>query len=345
MSTNTQLFVKESLDENDVKLINEFIGNSDDFAIEQRPDWYKGFSGKYFYIKLNNAITAYAKVNEIKAGPLWFATLNMGPIFYNQDNGFELVSFIVDYYKKRRYLHLSMQLGSPISNVTEYIDRSINKLYNIKYLYKSGHARSTIRIQLENGLPEILRSFRKGHKSDIKKAQETLSVKKIENETELKEYYSVFKKMAVIKKVYEGSVYDDIKELFFFLKKKDVGFILGVYDEDNMCVGGVVMVSNGNGMRYYQGASDPDIRNTPILHLAIYKSIEICKEQSKAYLDLWGYNMYAKIGDPIFGINRFKKGFSREITFLPKTMHFNLKPFGMSVFNLIVRINSFIKTR
>jgi len=345
MSKNTKLFVEEYIAEDDTKLLNEFIENSEDFSIEQRPDWYKKFPGKYFYIKSNNSIVAYVKTKEIKIGPLKFATINYAPGYHCQEDGIEIIRHVADYYKKKHFLYLSVQLGSPVSNITEYIERSINQFYNIKYFYKSGHARSTIRIPLNTELPEIMRSFRKGHKSDIKKAQKLLSVRPIENEIELKEYYSVFNKMSRIKKVYESSTYDEIKALFQYLKKMNIGFVLGVYNDKDVCVGGVVIVSNGKGMRYYQGASDPDIRNIPILHLAIYKSIEICKQQSKSYLDLWGYNIYAKKGDAISGINRFKKGFSSEITFFPKTMHFNLFPLGMYVFKLLARINSFIKTR
>ena len=116
-----------------------------------------------------------------------------------------------------------------------------------------------------------------------------------------------------------------------FLFKYDKGFIEYVYDAD-IVVGGVIIIYQGKSARYFKSASDPERRDIPVMHLGLFDAIKFCKTEGFSTFDLWGYNHFVDDKEQIFYINKFKKGFSRNFTFYPKRMHFELRPFKYKIF-------------
>jgi len=80
-------------------------------------------------------------------------------------------------------------------------------------------------------------------------------------------------------------------------------------------------------MLYKYGASDPDYRKLPILHLCIYEAIKIGLEKGITLLDLGGYNHFINKKDQIYSINFFKKSFNGTYSFYPKKIHIKLNPY------------------
>lgn len=125
-----------------------------------------------------------------------------------------------------------------------------------------------------------------------------------------------------------ASTRDLFDKIFNFLSKENLGLLLGVFDNMGNMIGGLIVVFQGQTVRYYKGASDPERRDISVLHLAIYEAIQISKKLEYKYFDLWGYNHLVNDTSQIYFINKFKKGFSDDYLFYPKMLHLSLKPFG-----------------
>jgi hypothetical protein len=335
MKENNKIVISKNISVDKEKII-EFLDEQDNVAIEQYPDWPSKGNYRYFYIKRNENIVAYVKVKEINAKLFKFARLDFVPPFVDKESGYDLINSILSYYKKNKYVYLSVQFGFPVSSISEYIDILVNRKYKVRYIYNPGNIWCSLRMSFNNNnIEEIFNTFTSGHKRAIKKTQNMLNVKKIEDEKELKDYFNIFQNMMNRKKINYNISYDDIYDIYKYLEKNKKGYILGVFTKDNKCIGGIIIVSNGKGMRYFQGSSDPEYRHLPILHYAFYHTIKICLEEKQDYFDLWGYNLYAEEKDPVWGINIFKRGFTKNIILYPKRMHINLKPFGRIIYHII----------
>jgi len=203
----------------DKENIIKFLDYQDNVVIEQYPDWPSKGHYRYFYIKKDGAIIAYAKLQEIYAKMFRFARLDFGPVFKNMESGYNIIDFIISYYKKNKFNYISIQLGLPVSNETEYIDHKINQKYKVKYIYKSNNHWCSLRINLDSNIDDLFSNFRKGHKSAIKKAFKILDVREIKNEVELREFFSVFHAMSIERNIYCNILLNDIYNIYKYLIK------------------------------------------------------------------------------------------------------------------------------
>ena len=80
-------------------------------------------------------------------------------------------------------------------------------------------------------------------------------------------------------------------------------------------------------MVYKFGATDPESRSIPVLHIAFVEAIRIAKEKGLRFFDFGGYMPNAKHTDQVFSINYFKLGFSGILLRYPNTMVFTLNRF------------------
>jgi lipid II:glycine glycyltransferase (peptidoglycan interpeptide bridge formation enzyme) len=184
----------------------------------------------------------------------------------------------------------------------------------------------------------------KGHKADIKKSNKlAMSVTELNSAQDFNCLMSIFENMHKKRKlnIDQQEFYFLIKNVKDFFIYKNVGKILIVKDRDGKIIGGIILAFQGSIIRYYKGASDPDYRHLPVLHLAIWESIQLAKKLGFNSFDFWGYNHFAKENDQVFLINRFKKGFGGNYLFYPKKMYFIYKPFRYKLF----RLSKMLQTR
>ena len=80
------------------------------------------------------------------------------------------INEIVLHYKKRGFWYLGVQMYLKTGSACDYIEYQLNRIHKIKYLFDNQNTKSSLEIDLGQSLEEISGNFRKGHKSDIKKA-------------------------------------------------------------------------------------------------------------------------------------------------------------------------------
>ncbi len=288
----------------------------------------------YFNLNLNNIINfikkdkdsnnilCYALIKERKILFFKYASIEYGPLFQDIIVLEEAINDIYQYYYKKKYSYITIQLGVYTSIDTELLEYKLNSRYKLNNKFDKYNTKSSIVIKLESDLETIVKNFSKGHKSAIKKAvKDGLIIKVATDYSAFCQYINVERAMLDNRGL---AIKQDHNNLWKFIQKSNEGFVLNAYLGDK-CVGGGIFLDQGNVLRYYRGASHPDYRNYAISHLVIYHAIKLAKESQYNYLDLWGYNHFAKEGDQIYYINRFKKGFGGSYVFFPRRFNFPLR--------------------
>jgi hypothetical protein len=294
-------------------MIKLFIKN-DLVSIDQHPDWVGLISSKticYYQLFKNNKLVAYAIILE----RFRFAHLSFGPVAQSIDVITEALKDIHENYKRKNFGMLSIQLGVYNPNESKKIKTELSK--SVSFIQKNNSENwSTMKLNLEEEEETILSNFSSNHKRSIKKAIKTgFYVKEIFEEEEIDKLSNIYVELYRHRKIITNL--NDPKEAFAgilnLFKRQNAGFVIGVYNENNEMVGGVVVVFQGDTAFYYFGAASPKFRKHPILHLAFYEAFKISKKALMKCFDLGGYNRYAKEGSQVSGINRFKDGFKGEI--------------------------------
>ena len=78
--------------------------------------------------------------------------------------------------------------------------------------------------------------------------------------------------------------------------------------------------------------------------MVLYEAIRKAKTDNFRYFDFWGYNHFADQSNPVYYINRFKKGFGGYYSFFAKKMNIDLFQFGTRIFKVYLVIRN-IKNR
>jgi lipid II:glycine glycyltransferase (peptidoglycan interpeptide bridge formation enzyme) len=163
---------------------------------------------------------------------------------------------------------------------------------------------------------EIQAGYSENLRRNIKKdLQLGLYVKQIQNEEDIRKLGVVFDKLYQWRKV--KSQWHDSPTAFpawhnaVELSKKVVWF--GVFDSQDKLLGGIMMVNQSDTLFYQLGASDPEKRNLPVLHLCFHKAIMYAKENDFSFFDFGGYDTEANENDQTNNINQFKKQYGGQL--------------------------------
>lgn len=339
-------FFKYKLDANEYENIRKFCSSVDYCSIEQQLDWtnlfYKSTSC-YFYLQDDSGIRGYCQMHE-KIGA---AQIIFGPVCCDKDLMVYSINEIIAYYKRRHFFYLGIQMYYKSGNDTEYIEYKLSNLHKIHYQCDTENTKSSIEINLLESEEKIHSKIRKGHKSDIKKAVKMgCAVDLARDEIDLNSFIEVYSKMCRARRISEDKLsVGNIRDIHNFLDKNKLGEILIVRDESGKVLGGAIFVFQGLTVRYYKGATDPDRRDLPILHLVIFEAIKRAKSNGFTYFDFWGYNHFAYEGEQVFNINHFKKGFGGYFTFFAKKMNIDLIPWGYALYRLLYSFITLIRSK
>jgi peptidoglycan pentaglycine glycine transferase (the first glycine) len=322
--------------------INSFYHSIEHVTLEQYPAWAimeKGnFSNCFFIARDNGRIVCSAVIMERKSWLFRFAIIQFGPLFKEPEVLISSLVSISSYYKGKGYVFLSVQLAIPTGNITDLIEYRLHLALNIQ-TYFNRENWSSIVLNLRGTEEDIRRNFSKGHKSDLKKAEKNqISVSALSSEEELDRFSKVYFKMNKGR----GLAIDEqqskafLKRTWEFLKQTGLGDCLIVKDGTSQLLGGIILLYQGKTVRYFKGASDPEYRHLPILHLAIWEGIKRAKTLGFHDFDFWGYNHFVNEKDQVFYINRFKKGFGGSYSFYPKKMYILFKPMMYRLYRTLI---------
>jgi lipid II:glycine glycyltransferase (peptidoglycan interpeptide bridge formation enzyme) len=340
---------KETLDSKIKDKVLNFLKKNEAASIEQDPDWYRIKNSQkksiHFYALQNEEIVCYCNVTENKI----IAQIYFGPVFSETKTLVSSLEAIRNYYLRKGFAQLEVQLGIETNGNSDEIEYSLfNKLPFIQKFDTSNW--STISIRLDSEIEEIFKSFKNNHRGSIKKAiKGGLIVKVINTSEEIKKLAEIYDKMYLARNLINNlhntlEVFDKFYKLFL---ERNNGQFLGVFNSNDIMIGGIVVVIHNNEMCYKYGTTDPEFRKLPILHLALFEAIKLAKTKGLKSFDFGGYNHFVKEGDQVYAINFFKRSFGGEYIFYPKKMYFRLNKMKLIVFNLLRffyrKFNSFRK--
>jgi hypothetical protein len=328
-----QAVFKYKLDQNEQEKVKIFCNSVDYCSIDQ----YFGFSKFlpntkicYFLLIEESQILSFCQISESFRS----AHINFGPVCCNEEIMVVSIKEIINYYEKRNFYYMGIQMYFKSGFETDYIEYQINKLYKVSYVFDNNNTKSSIEIDLDRSIEDIFSNFRKGHKSDIKKALKLgLTVEQASTRDELDSFFQIYLKMCHARNISErGLTQNNIFDFYNFLKENNRGNILIVKDNTGLVIGGAILAYQGKTVRYFKGAADPDKRDLPISHIVLYEAIVKAKADNFKFFDFWGYNHFADQNDPVYNINHFKKGFGGYYSFFAKKMNINLVPKGYNIY-------------
>jgi hypothetical protein len=335
---------KSKLSPVDLEQIEAFYNNLELTQIEQHPLWHLDIESKnvkYFIAYENANIVCYSVLYEKKTGPVGFVNIRFGPLCKDPEHLISSLIEIAGHYKKRYFLFISIQPALFTGAVADLVEAKFHQAFKFKNTFDRNNWSSII-IKLDQDVETIFKNFSSGHKGAIKKALKLNTVvRQVESKNDIKELAKVFHKMELYRKINSYSIEfieSQFIRIYDFLKKKEKGFVLVVIDDSGVIIGGTINIFQGKGIRYFKGAADPDRRDIPIMHTAIFEGIKIAKSLGFQYFDLWGYNHYVGKNDQVYNINLFKKGFGGEFIFYPKIMNIQLLPFGRFIYNTTMTV-------
>src|SRR5690606_35530788 len=101
---------------------------------------------------------------------------------------------------------------------------------------------------------DIVRSFSKGHKSAVKKATgQGVRCRPLQSIDEVEQFSQISDKMNLARGLgTSGPQAGLFKRVYGFLKEKELGVFLGVFDNQDVMVGGLVVIFQGDTARYYK---------------------------------------------------------------------------------------------
>ena len=326
------------LDNLESEKIVEFCNTADFCAIEQRlgfPEILYNTKINYFFLMdETGAIRSFSQINEkFRFAHVWF-----GPVCDDVDLTIESVKIMADYYRRRGFWYIGIQPYRKTGFESDYIEYKLNSHLNIDYLFNTENTKASLEIDLSRSMEEIFSAFSKGHRSAVKKAQALgITVSERSSVEEWTSFMEIYLKMCAARKISNHTVLE-MERICGYLEQSNTGKLLLVKDADLNILGGSVFAYQGISVRYLLSASDPERRDIPVSHLAIYKAIEEAKSAGFRYFDLWGYSHFTQADDQVYLVNRFKKGFGGYFTFFMKKMNISLKPGGFRIYNTYNRI-------
>jgi len=327
---------KYELDNLELDSIKKFCNSVDYCSLEQSVGWIQMlYKTKicYFYLLDENRIKSFCQINE----RLRSAKILYGPVCCEKEAMVNSINEIINYYKKRGFYYIGIQMYYKSGFDTEYIEYKLNKLHNIKYIFNSENTKSSIELDLEESLEDIWRKMRKGHRNGIKNAVKLgVTFDVVKDKSELDSFMEIYLRMCKARNYSDYEITtENIHKIYNYLIENNKGEVLIARDKDGIILGGEILVYQGISVRCWKGASDPDKRDISTSHLLLYEAIKKAKNENFKYFDLWGYNHFADENNHVFYINHFKKGFGGDITFFAKKMNVDLMPFGTIIFRFL----------
>jgi hypothetical protein len=266
---------------------------------------------RFFRLIKNEIVIGVCLVSEY----LIHAEIQFGPqVINDSDIGF-FIGEICSFYRRKIYMQIKICFPSDLrQNIFESAVDYLSE--NLTLTKENKGTWSSLIINLNTENKKIQAGYSKNLKRNIKKAiQLGIYVRELNNPKDIKNLGAVFDKLYKWRKV--KSQWNDSPATFLLwfeseeLKKKIIWF--GVYNSNNEMLGGVMFVNQGDTIFYQIGASDPEQRNLPILHLCFHHVILYAKENHFSFFDFGGYDTDTNENDQIHNINNFKRQFGGEL--------------------------------
>ncbi|HVN67531.1 MAG TPA: peptidoglycan bridge formation glycyltransferase FemA/FemB family protein [Candidatus Sulfotelmatobacter sp.] len=294
---------------------NDFVAGSPNSSILQSYEWgelksYFGWQPVRIVLEQEGEIVAGISILKrevpVIKHSLFYAP--RGPIVDLKNK--ELVGALLDVVEKEaeRNHAVALKIDPEIAADSPRELANLNSLGFVKAL-KQVQPRATFILNLERGLEDILKSFEEKTRYNIRLAEKKgVTIREDASEKGIGTFYDLYKKTAARDNflVHPLNYYRKIREVLF---PAGLGTVFIAYYEDQP-IGAVVIFTFGRTAYYLYGASASEQRNVMPNHLLHWEVIKWAKDRGIKEYDLWGIPVEPGEGHPLFGVYRFKKGFS-----------------------------------
>lgn len=297
---------------------NNFVAKSKESPVLQSFEWGE-LKSKFGWQPIRIAIEEGDKIiagisilkREIPYIKHSFFYAPRGPIvdFKNR----EQLEFLLSAVEKEAEKHkaISLKIDPDMSENKADLLGMMSRIGFVKAI-KQVQPRATILLDLRRELDDIMMSFEEKTRYNIRlSARKGVEVVEDSSAKGIGIFCQLYRQTAVRDKflIHPEKYYQLIRELLF---TKGFGTTFIAY-YNNKPVAAVIVFCFGKKVWYMYGASSSEHRNVMPNHLLHWHIIQWAKERKYKTYDLWGIPANPQEGHPLWGVYRFKKGFSRNI--------------------------------
>ncbi len=313
-------------------------------TIEQHPDWagVEGYTGKrcYYWLEKDDNIVAAAVIREQYKWVVKNASVPFGPLFSDILYLPLAIDAIFAHCRQEGFTSVTIQPAMPTGTEADWMEYQVAGQWPVQYRFDRENW-SSIRVDLSADLDTLLRNFSKGHKSDVKKAQKLqLQAVTATGDAARKTFIDIYLRMLDARGLGKNRITEMamLQRAIDWIEVQQMGRLILVVNLEGQTLGGIIVLYQGDTVRYFKGAADPDVKGVPVLHPAMWEAMQQSKAAGFAWFDFWGYNHMVSEGDQVYNINKFKKGFGGSFVFYPKKMYLVFQPLKYYLFKLALGI-------
>jgi len=197
-----------------------------------------------------------------------------------------------------------------------------------------GESRSSLRLDLAAGNDELLRSFRKATRYEIRRSeQQGVTIRFAQDEEDIQDFLSIYFEMARKKNFLPDEESHMSHALRWIVDEKDRGVLLLAFKEATL-LGGTLVVRAATRSWYVFGATTKDDRLSAG-HLLQWHAIRWAKEHGCVDYDFGGYCEGINTGPAVF-----KRGFCQTVVQFPPVYRYPLKRRLCSILEFVNRARS-----
>ena len=321
---------KDHLEEEDIQSLDKLYGEAEMVSVFQHPLWpdplQTNQQKSFFLQKENEEVVLGTKIIEshlTKAPFVKYAHVRGGFICRNMALLVPAIKQIHGHYVGRKFAKLTVELFCDLQQA-EFVERSLLKEgFRFDHDFATG-ARATLLLNLAEDMETIHNRFANVLKKNIATAQKKgAEIRHVTSPEEFEKFIAVFSKMEEVRGV-KLATDGYLKGLFAFIQSTGQGYFLACYDKAETLIGGILLFKEGRQVEYIVGASHPDFKSIPQLHLALFEGIQLAKREGMQFFDFGGFGFNEQEGSQIYGINQFKMQFGGHLAFYPKNMIFTI---------------------
>jgi lipid II:glycine glycyltransferase (peptidoglycan interpeptide bridge formation enzyme) len=315
-----QYFLKETLNDDEKKRLSTFVTNNRYGNLYQHPAW-TGIADNtritqfiYFWGEESGNIKVSALINRHRLPVLGWTkdTIRRGPVCDNSNILRDSITHLVQLLKAKgsTSLQLNPYWPYPEANAVEKTlqAQGFSELPATKGLHKH-----TLIIDLQKSEKEIYKGFRRFTRERIKKAEKLgMTVRPVQNESEVKSFSLLFNKLATDKQIRNLSEKYFVRLWHAFLKDKTNGIFLITRYEEEIVSGLIVLRHNTRAVATFSASENQKYLKIPKSQPNHWHAILWAKENKCNVYDLGGYLPNAPEGSSLEGVNQFKIGFSKQ---------------------------------
>lgn len=194
-------------------------------------------------------------------------------------------------------------------------------------------AKDTVKVAIDMPDEELMQSFHKKHRYNIRLAQKRgLTVRSSTDPEDVEIFYKLTEKTDVRSagalSPHPASYYKAVVEE---LAKNGMARVY-IVEKDERAASASVVFTFGDEAIYMFGASDYEYRRDMPNHLREWQSMQDAREEGRKYFDLWGVTMR---DDPGGGIKRYKLGYRDHVEKMAGTFDWAANWWKYKIFNLL----------